>query len=328
MTRVRWGILGCANIARRAFLPALKASRNGSAQAIASRDGARASAWAAEHGIARAYDSYDALLKDAEVDAVYIPLPNGLHNEWVHKAARAGKHLFCEKPLTADALEAVKAVAVCARYDVRLFEAFVYRLQPQTALVRRLIAEGKIGRVRSANARFHFYLQERIQNVRMHADLAGGALMDVGCYCIDWGRWLFGEPHSVMARGTFERDLDTTCQGVLEFDEGRTVTFSSSFDMQGGQRAYIYGDEGEIELTLPWHPQGERAAVIVRAGGTEEVHRITPDVPPFTPAIEAFGDAVLAGRPFSVAPDEGLKNMRVIDAVRTSMRTGKRATVR
>lgn len=328
MKRVRWGILGCANIARVAFIPGLKATTNGIAAAIASRDEAKAQAWASEHGIQRAYGSYEALLADAEIDAVYIPLPNSLHAEYITKAAVAGKHIFCEKPLTADAAEAVKAVAKTVRHDVMLFEAFVYRFQPQTALVRKLIDEGAIGRVKTAHASFHFNLRERVHNVRMKADLAGGALMDVGCYCLDWARWLMGEPEGALARGTFERDVDTTCQGLLDFEEGRSVTFSVSMDCAGSQRAVIYGSDGEIELTVPWHPRGEQAAVVVRAGGKEQVHRVTADVPPFTPAVEAFAAALLDGSPLPVAADEGLRNMRVIDAVRKSMQTGRRVLVR
>lgn len=328
MKRVRWGILGCANIARTAFLPGVKASGNGVVGAIASRDEDRAKSWVDEHDIARAHGSYEALLTDAEVDAVYIPLPNSLHAEWIAKAAAAGKHIFCEKPLTADGSEAVKAVAKAARHDVLLFEAFVYRYQPQTALVRKLIDEGRIGRLKTAHARFHYNLRERVSNVRMKAELAGGALMDVGCYCIDWARWLMGEPEGAFGRGTFEKNLDTTCQGLLDFEDGRTVSFSVSMDCVGGQGATIYGSDGEIELNLPWHPRGEQAVATVRAGGQEEVHRVSADIPPFTPAIEAFGEAVLQGSRLSVGPDEGLRNMRVIDAVRRSMQTGRRTAVR
>lgn len=327
MKRIKWGILGCANIARKSFLPAVAASANGTAVAIASRDGAKAAAWAQEHQIDRSYDSYERLLADPEVDAVYIPLPNSLHAEWIERAAAAGKHVFCEKPLTANAAEAVQAVAAAARHGVLLFEAFVYRLHPQTALVRRLLDEGAIGEVKTAHAWFHFHLQERVHNVRMKADLAGGALMDVGCYCIDWARWLLGEPESVWASAQYEAGVDTTCQGALRFAEGRSVTFSASMDCTGYQGARIFGTKGEIELTAPWHPRGEQAAVIVRTPDGETVHRVSQDEPPFTAAVNAFGDAVLAGRPLPVAPDEGTRNMRAIDAARASLQTGTWAPV-
>jgi D-xylose 1-dehydrogenase (NADP+, D-xylono-1,5-lactone-forming) len=325
---VRWGILGCANIARGAFIPALRSSRSGTAVAIASRDGAKAGQWAQEFGIAQAWGSYEALLADPAVEAVYIPLPNSMHAAWIERAAAAGKHVFCEKPLTASAAEAERALEICRRQGVLLYEAFVYRFQPQTALVRRLLDEGRIGQVRAATAKFHFKLRERVHNVRMKADLAGGALMDVGCYCIDWLRWLMGEPESVYARGEFTRGVDTVCQGILDFGGGRSAVFSTGFEMAGGQGAVIHGEDGEIELTVPWHPRGEAAAVIVRTGpGQEEVHRVTPDVPVFLPAVEAFSTALREGRSLPVGPEEGLRNLRTIEAVRRSMQSGRRESV-
>ena len=181
--RIRWGILSTANIAVKRFIPGAQASRNGVVAAIASRDGARASEVAARLGIARSYGSYEELLADPEIDAIYIALPNSLHAEWIVKAAAAGKPVLCEKPLASTSAEAAAAIERCASLGVPLMEAFMYRFHPQHARVRALIDAGAIGELRAVRTAFTFLLEPfPATNVRLNADLVGGALMDVGCY--------------------------------------------------------------------------------------------------------------------------------------------------
>ncbi|HWE64422.1 MAG TPA: Gfo/Idh/MocA family oxidoreductase, partial [Chloroflexota bacterium] len=250
--RIRWGILSTANIGLKAFIPGVAASRNGVVAAIASRDSSRAQEAAARLGIPRAHGSYEALLADPEVDAIYNPLPNSMHAEWTLKAAEAGKPILCEKPLARDAAEAAAMVEGCRAHGVLLMEAFMYRFHPQQARVRALLDEGAIGELRAVRSGFTFHLRSLDpRNVRLQRDLAGGALMDVGCYCINAMRMLFGEePRWFSAQGDYREQfgVEVTMAGVLGFSDQRMATFDCGFRAMGQGWYMAVGTTGQIEV--------------------------------------------------------------------------------
>ncbi len=247
-TRVcRWGVLSTANIAVRKVIPGIQRADRCEVVAIASRDPERASRFATAHGIARAHGSYEALLSDPDVDAVYIPLPNHLHAEWTVEAAHAGKHVLCEKPLAMDGVEATRMVEACNSHGVRLMEAFMYRLHPSWEGVRQLIASGRIGELRSVQSWFS-YFNDDPSNIRNIAEAGGGALYDIGCYSVNASRMLFGgEPVRVEASMTRdpETGVDVTTSAILEFERG-VATFTCSTRAEPDQRVHIYGTSGRI----------------------------------------------------------------------------------
>jgi xylose dehydrogenase (NAD/NADP) len=326
--RVRWGILGTAAIAENQFIPAVRASRRGEVVAVAARDGARAAAYARRHGIPKAVAGYAELLADPDIDAVYIPLPNALHAQWTQAAAAAGKHVICEKPLAANAAEAAAAVAACTQAGVALFECFVYHYHPQTLRIAGWLREGAIGEVRTVHANFHFVLaaERRRQDIRMSAPLAGGAMMDLGCYPVSWLRFAFGtEPLAAAAQAVWDPQagVDTQMVGMLTFPGGRAGTFDCSFDCEHVLETTIVGTAGRIVVAQPFHPRGSGATVrLLRRGQPEEFHVDARDEPAFLPAVEGFHDTVLDGAPLRVPPRDGIDNLAVLDAVRASAHGG------
>ncbi|MFP4322792.1 MAG: Gfo/Idh/MocA family protein, partial [Anaerolineales bacterium] len=223
-TTIRWGILSTASIARRRVVPALQSSRNGEVVAVASRDADRARAFAAEQDIPRSYGSYEALLGDPNIDAIYIGLPNNLHAEWAMHCAAAGKPTLCEKPLALDAKQAQQMVDAFATRGVPFAEAFMYRFHPQTRRVLELVAEGVLGDLHAINAVFSFRLPpEAAENIRLQASLGGGSLMDVGCYCVNLMRLATGaEPEAVTAQALIGKTsgVDERFTGTLRFPGG------------------------------------------------------------------------------------------------------------
>ncbi|HEV2218885.1 MAG TPA: Gfo/Idh/MocA family oxidoreductase [Candidatus Dormibacteraeota bacterium] len=284
-------MLGAAGIARIALLPAIDASRNGRIVALASRSPERARAMLAPYPGARVADSYDALLEDREVDAVYIPLVNNLHLPWTLRVLAAGKHVLCEKPLAMNAAEAEEMAAAAARGDRLLMEAFMYRFNPR---VREFVAG--ISDPIHVQAAFGFTLEGE-DNYRFASALGGGALLDVGCYCISVARWIMGEPHDVLARAHNAHGVDMTTTGLLTFEAGRTASFFASFES----------------------PEDQDLTVLAR----DAVHRLER---PFTPAVvpleqyrlmvESFADSALQGNAPEIPLSESIANMRTLDRVR------------
>lgn len=326
--RVRWGILGAANIASWQFIPAVKASQRGDLLAVAARDPVRAAAFAERQGIPRVHPDYATLLADPEIDAVYIGLPNSLHAEWTTAAARAGKHVICEKPFAIDAVQALRAVEACEDAGVIHMEAFVYRCHPQTLRVAQWLRSGAIGTVRTVHAAFHFVMTgtRRRTDIRMNAGLAGGALMDVGCYPVSWLRFVFGEEAtgaSAEAVWEPEQGVDSQLVGMLHFSGGRAGTLSCSFDTPATLATRIVGTGGEIVVTQPYHPRGPGATVALhRLGQAEEIHNDAADEPPFLAAVDHVHDCILDGvRPMVTARD-AIGNMAAIDALLRSARAG------
>lgn len=324
--KIRWGILSTAKIAETAFIPSLAQTRRGQLAAVASRDGARAQAFAETHNIPQAFDSYDAMIESDAIDAIYNPLPNSLHAEWTEKAAAAGKHVFCEKPLGVSATEAQHMVDVCAQAGVVLFEAFVFLYHPKSIKLRQVLAEGAIGDLVQMTASFTFPLKRPTDNIRMNRELGGGNLMDVGCYPIAFSRFVFGEePVSVQAACAMDPDygVDTRSSMVLTYSGDRHAALQSGFDAPGGQRASIHGTSGYIAVPQPCHPKAQDGFVVCR-GETEEAVYVEAGVPPFAPAIEHFHDCLLDGvEPMATAAN-AVGTLRVIEAIRESAATGRR----
>jgi predicted dehydrogenase len=320
MAELRWGILSTANIAQEKVIPGIRKGDRCRIVAIASRDGDRAAAVARRHGIPRSFGSYEALLADPEVDAVYIPLPNHLHAEWTIAAARAGKHILCEKPLALTSAEAERMVAAAAGAGVLLMEAFMYRLHPSWVAVRELVAAGRIGRLVAVQSWFS-YFNDDPANIRNVHEFGGGALLDIGCYNVNLSRLLFGgEPRRVEASS--QRDpvsgVDVLTSGILEF-EGGVATFTCSTRAEDDQRVHIYGTEGRIVVEIPFNiPPDRPTHVFVTKGGEPPVNpsteRLTFETAdPYTVEAERFAAAVLDGSPIPVGPDDAVANLRVIE---------------
>jgi D-xylose 1-dehydrogenase (NADP+, D-xylono-1,5-lactone-forming) len=247
-----WGIISTANI-NRLVLAGARESDRVDVVAVASRDRARADAYAREHGIERAYASYEALLADPDIDAVYISLPNSLHVEWSIRSLEAGKHVLCEKPFDRRPDRVERAFDAAERAERLLMEAFMYRHNPQTAKVKELVESGAIGTLRLVRAAFSFSLGD-LQNVRLAADLDGGALMDVGCYCVSGLRLLAGEPEKVSGEQVLGvSGVDVLFVGTMRFPGGVLGHFDCGFVLTGRDELEIVGDEGSLFLDDPWH---------------------------------------------------------------------------
>ncbi len=321
--RLRWGVLGAANIAIKAVIPAIRdSSERGEVVAIASRERARADAVAAELGIPRAHGSYEALLADPDVDAVYNPLPNHLHASWTMRAADAGKHVLCEKPLACDAAEAGQLVAHCATAGVALQEAFMYRFHPQWVRVRELVAGRAIGEPVAIHTWFSYYNRDP-DNVRNVAEYGGGGLMDIGCYAINLSRMLYqAEPDEV--GGALTRDpqfgVDVVTSAWMRFGD-RHATFTCSTQAEPFQRVVVLGTRGRIEVELPFNMPPDRAARIFVTsrgdppGDPDTVTLVFDPADQYALQADAFAAAVLAGEPVPLPPADAVANMAVIDAL-------------
>jgi predicted dehydrogenase len=257
--------------------------------AVASRDAERARAYAAEHGLERAHGSYEELLADPEVDAVYISLPNALHVEWSIKALEAGKHVLCEKPMTRRPEDAERAFDVAERTGRLLMEAFMWRHHPQTKQLAELVADGSIGELRLVRAAFTFPLTD-LSNIRLSRELEGGSLMDVGCYCVSAARFLGGDPESFGAAQTVGHSgVDVRFAGALRHSGGVLAHFDSALDLPPLSRLEAIGSDGAITVSDPWH--GRNPGIEVRLG--EMVERIAVDqADPYTCQFENFAAAV------------------------------------
>lgn len=319
---LRWGVLGAAEIAREAVIPAIQASTNGRVTAIASRDPTRATEFARAFAIEHVSDSYDALLDRSDIDAVYIPLPNSLHAEWSIRAAEAGKAVLCEKPIATDTAEAQRVAEACSRLGVPLMEGFMYRFHPQTARAREIVRTGAIGELREVRAHLsvNFMQPPDPANVRLQKGLGGGTLLDMGCYTSDIARMFFAaEPVSVTATWRMDErfGVDVTTTGVLEFQEGY-ATMSCSF-AAGGQGSYVLvGTQGQIEMPRGIIPGlGTRAAeaiiVVVDADGHRREERFAP-ADQYRLMAEAFARAAMTGGQVALSPADSIRNMRVLDA--------------
>jgi len=323
--RLRWGVLSTAGIAREKWIPGVRRApeQRGEVVAIASRDEAVARAVATELEIPRAHGSYEALLADPDVDAVYIPLPNHRHLEWTIAAARAGKHVLCEKPLALTPADAEQMVGASEQAGVVLMEAFMYRLHPSWIAVREMLAAGRIGRLQAVQSWFSYYNDDP-RNIRNIADAGGGALYDIGCYSVNLSRMLFGaEPERVEAAIVRDPDMeiDVITSALLVFPGGGQATFTCSTRSESDQRVHIVGTEGLISIGIPFNiPPDRPTHVFVTQGGDPPV---APNVERHTFAIadpygveaDAFARAVLDGAPVPTPPADAVANLRVIERI-------------
>jgi predicted dehydrogenase len=320
VTTLRWGILSTASIAAEKVIPGILAGERCEVVAIGSRDLARGRAVAERHGISRVHGSYAALLADPDVDAVYIPLPNHLHGEWTLAAARAGKHVLCEKPLATTAAEAERMIEGCRAAGVLLMEAFMYRHHPSWVAARELVAAGRIGTLTAVDSWFS-YFNDDPANIRNVAAYGGGALYDIGCYSVNLSRMLFGtEPDTVasVVRRDPESGVDVLTSGLLGFPGG-TATFTCATRVEPDQRVSIYGTEGRITIEIPFNiPPDRPTRILVTAGGDPPVAPAFealefPVADPYAMEAERFAEAVRAGGPAPVPPDDAVANLRVIE---------------
>ena len=326
---LRWGIISTAGISDWGFIPAFRMAKGGELVAVSSRDRSKGQAFAEKHGIPQVFDSYEAMLDSDAIDAVYNPLPNSMHAEWTIAAARRGKHVFCEKPLAANADEVEQMVQACRDSGVLLFEAFVFRCHPQTLKLRALLDDGIIGQVVQVQAHFSFSLERPTDNIRMNKALAGGSLMDVGCYPITFARYVFGcEPVAVQAQCCIDPDygVDTHTSTVLDFGSGRQAALVSGFDAPVGQGAHLFGTEGHIVVPVPCHP-AEESHFTVHKGEGEETFSFATGTRPFTPTIEHFNDCALNGTPLMAEAGSGAGTLHIIAAALESSRRGQRVAL-
>lgn len=321
MKKIRWGILGCARIAERALIPAFRAAANADLLGIAARDEKRARAWAAKHAIEKAHKDYVSLLEDPDIDAVYVPLPNHLHAEWTIRAAAAGKHVLCEKPLALTEAEVRTMFQACDRANVLLMEAFMYRFHPQFERTLRLVRTGRIGDIRAFRSAFTFRISSGKEDYRWYPEMGGGALYDVGCYPVSAARTIFGEePSSVFARARLhpESGIDAAMSLLLEFPGGRYAHLDCALDTQFESRLEIAGSEGRITLPRAYTPKNFDVPIQISRGEEEETI-LVPAANHYVRMIEHFGECVRRGLSPRYTLEDAAGSARIIDAAFKSL---------
>lgn len=329
--KLRWGILGDAAINQR-LLPAFRASKTADLRAIASRSLEKARAASVRDGIPVAHGSYLDLLKDPNVDAVYIPLPNHMHDEWTRKAADHGKHILCEKPLTVTAPEAEKLVAYTRSKGVRLMDGFMWPHHPRTHKIRKFLDSGAIGTIKKVNTAFTFNLAGLpTSNIRMQPEAGGGGLLDVGCYTTYAIRWWMGaEPVKVWATATYVNNVDVAMSGVMTFADGRTANFDCGFTHPLRTWVEIVGSEAVVRVPNMWIPDDKAVFQVFRQRGdfdTEIEEIATPGENQMVHMLDDFAAAVREKREPVPNPDEAVKLGRVMDALAKSAREGREITL-
>jgi predicted dehydrogenase len=327
--KLRWGVLSTAAIGLKKVIPAMQLGQSASIDAIASRDLGKARQAATALGIPRAYGSYEELLADPEIDAIYNPLPNQLHIAWTIKAAEAGKHVLCEKPFSMTVAEAESLLAVRSRTGVKIGEAFMIRSYPQWLRVRELLNQGRVGELRSVFG-FFSYFNVDPTNIRNQVEAGGGALMDIGCYLIHASRYAFAqEPTRVVAR--IERDprlqTDRLTSAILDFSGGQSV-FTCSTQLVPYQRVHFIGTRGRIELEIPFNaPKDRPTRLFIDGSGDLFGGGISTETFPvsdqYTLQGDAFSKAVLENTEGPVPLEDAINNMAVIEAIFKSARTSQ-----
>ncbi len=324
MSKLRWGILSTARIGLEKVIPAMQQGAHCEVVAIASRDLGRAKAAAGRLGIPKAYGSYEELLADSTIDAVYNPLPNHLHVPWSIRSLEAGKHVLCEKPIGLTAADGQKLVdAARAHPQLKVAEAFMYRLHPQWQRAKQLVGEGQIGELRTIQSFFSYFLDDAA-NIRNQVDAGGGGLADIGCYCASLSRFMFeAEPLRVI--GIVEYDprfkTDRLVSGILDFGRG-TSTFTCGTQLAPFQRVNIFGTKGRVEIDIPFNAPTDRPCTM-RHQHLDRVDEIKLDVcNQYTLQGEEFAQAVLEDREVATPIEDAVANMRVLEALVTSAKAG------
>jgi predicted dehydrogenase len=324
MTKVSWGILSTAKIGIVKVIPAMQKGEYSEVIAISSRNLDKAKKAAEKLGIPKTYGSYDELLADKEIDAVYIPLPNHLHIEWTIKSLEANKHVLCEKPIGMNYKDAVRLQNEIKRFPkLKVMEAFMYRHHPQTLKTKKLIEHGTIGELRNIHTMFTYY-NVNPEDIRNQADIGGGGLLDIGCYCVSISRYLFdSEPRRVCA--TIEYDpkleIDRLISAVLEFEKGNAV-FTCSTQLTNHQYAKILGTKGKMELEIPFTPMPNDSAKITLQTGEKTEEIIFEPCDQYTIQGDMFAQAILNDTNVFTPFEDAVANMKVIDKIIESSKTG------
>jgi predicted dehydrogenase len=319
--KVKWGVLGAASIAVRKVIPGMQTGEWSEIAAIASRDPAKGQAAAQKLGIAKVYGSYEELLADTDIEAVYIPLPNHLHVPWSIKAAEAGKHVLCEKPLSLSVAEAKTLLPVRDRTGVKIGEAFMVKTHPQWLRTRELIRSGRIGELKAITGAFSYFNRDAA-NVRNVVEWGGGGMMDIGCYPIATSRFIFGEEPTRVA-GLAERDpefkIDRLASAILDFPSGQ-ATFVCSTQMVPYQRMQFLGTKGRIEIEIPFNaPPDRETRIFIDDGRDVFGSGVTTETFPICDQYaiqgDAFSRAIREGGEVPSPVEDAIKNMAVIEAV-------------
>ncbi len=328
MQRVRWGILGAASIAVKKVIPSMQLGKYCEITAIASRDLEKANKAAANLSIPKAYGAYEELLADPDIDAVYIPLPNNLHEKWTRMSAEAGKHVLCEKPLGLNADEVLGLIGVRDRLNVKIQEAFMVRTHPTWIRVKELIKSGRVGKLRAVTGFFSYFNDDK-SNIRNIAEMGGGALLDIGCYCINISRFMFeSEPESVAAfvEKDGETGTDRATSAMMRFSEGH-ATFTCSTRLVPFQRMQFFGTQARIEVEIPFNIPLDIPTKLFVDDGSDLYGRNVETIE-FGPANQytiqgdQFSKAILEDLEQMIALEDSFRNMAVIDAVFRASETG------
>ncbi|KOH45139.1 Gfo/Idh/MocA family protein [Sunxiuqinia dokdonensis] len=325
-TKIRWGILSTAKIGVQKVIPAIQKGNFCRVEAIASRKISRANEVADALGIAKRYASYEELLSDPDIDAIYNPLPNHLHVYWTMKALEAGKHVLCEKPIGMNADEAKALVEAAKKYPgLKVMEAFMYRFHPQWEKTRELVQSGKIGQVSLVQSFFSYYNVDP-ENIRNKADIGGGALMDIGCYCVSFPRFIFDEePVKVAGQMDFDPVMktDRLSSGMLQFSAGKSATFTCSTQLMPFQQANIFGDHGHIQIEIPVNaPPNEPSQITLRTREKTESF-VFDAVDQYTLQADAFAHAILRNEEVPTPLSDAVGNMTAIDGIVASAKNNQ-----
>ena len=347
MNTIRWGILSTARIATK-VAAAIDATSGAEVVAVASRTTERAGAWASEHGVGRSYDRYEALLDDDELDAIYIPLPPSMHAEWTIRAAEAGKHVLCEKPIAVSAAEAVEMAAACREHNVQLMDATMWVHHSRSADMLRSIEEGSLGALRRVTAAFSFVIEPYLNmkpphmardpatgqaapeqvlqhELRFQRDLGGGALLDTGWYCVRVALWAFKDlPRRVFAMARYRHDVDVNLSGLLWYDDDRVASIDCGYDLAQRKWFEVAGTDGSVvcdDFLNPWDPQRPRFWLHRQPDQAEEVVSANPIQEQLM--VENFCGLVRGGVPDESWPAVSIANQRICDALDKSARSGK-----
>ncbi len=323
MRKVNWGVLGAAKIAVEKVIPAMQRGVLSQVSAIASRNPERARSVAGLLGIGKSYGSYEELLSDPEIEAVYVPLPNHLHTSWSRRALQAGKHVLCEKPLALTAGEALEFVEAASRHpDLLAMEAFMYRFHPQWRKVREMVQEGAVGELKTIQT-FFSYCNQDPANIRNVAAMGGGGILDIGCYPVSVARFLFGrEPRRVIALVEYDPrfQVDRLASAILDFETG-CATFTCATQLAPYQRVQMLGDSGRIEVEIPFNAPPDRPCRfwLESGGANQEIEVEIRDQ--YTVQGDLFSQAILEGAKAPTPLSDAVANLRVLDALVESARS-------
>lgn len=329
--KIKWGIIGNATIARKCVIPAIQKSDNGEIHVLATRSPANAGKVVSANRIPCLTDRYETVLEDSAVDAVYIPLPNHLHHPWTIKALNAGKHVLCEKPLACNATEAREMAALATNNGLTLMEAFMFRFHPRSRRIKQMIDRGVIGEPRLLRSAFCYHMDDQILktafNARLKPEMGGGALLDVGCYCVNAARWLMAaEPIQVQAQAVYHPGgADIHMVATIKFPDCRLAVVEVSFISALQQTFTVVGSAGAIELPhdafIPW----EKDAVFVLRGQDSESGEthVIPGTDEYRLMVEHFGDVILGNTKPAYPLTDSIANMRTLDALADAAHSGE-----